>query len=306
MPADPPADLRIAVVVYDNAVDELERLTRSLVATVGEARAAGGVATVTLAFGDCSPEPVLVEAVAERLEALLEGAEMALSVAVFGENLGSAGGNNRLLTEAPEEVALVINPDTYPAPTMLRVMVETLRRHERVAVVEARQLPVEQPKVFDPVTGDTSWSSGCCYLARRGVVFSDLGGYDADNFPLYCDDVDLSWRVRLAGYRVVHAPRAVIFHDKRIRPDAGVVFNDAEIYWGVLSALLLAHKYEHPDLAESIAGFIERGGADRQRDALAEFRRRQADGRLPAPLPGGASVAQFVGSDYAEHRFSYP
>jgi len=35
----------------------------------------------------------------------------------------------------------------------------------------------------------------------REELFLELQGFDADTFFLYCDDVDLSWRVRLAAIR---------------------------------------------------------------------------------------------------------
>jgi GT2 family glycosyltransferase len=39
----------------------------------------------------------------------------------------------------------------------------------------------------------------------------EIGLFDAD-FQSYCEDVDLSWRAQLAGYRCVYAPRAVLYH----------------------------------------------------------------------------------------------
>ena len=52
--------------------------------------------------------------------------------------------------------------------------------------------------------------SGCCSLLRRKMI-DEIGGYD-DDFFAYCEDTDLGLRARLAGWRAVLAPRAVVHH----------------------------------------------------------------------------------------------
>jgi hypothetical protein len=42
-----------------------------------------------------------------------------------------------------------------------------------------------------------------------------------------------------------------------------------------------------------------------QRKAAKVFRDRQAAGTLPTPLDPEGRVAEFIGTDFAEHRFSY-
>ena len=52
--------------------------------------------------------------------------------------------------------------------------------------------------------------SSAALLARRSI-FMDLGGFDP-NLALFRDDVDLGWRARVAGFSVLCAPRALVFH----------------------------------------------------------------------------------------------
>ena len=68
-----------------------------------------------------------------------------------------------------------------------------------------------------------------CHASRK--LFERLEGFDADTFFLYCDDVDFSWRVRLAGYKVVHRSSAVVFHDKRVDHQGGLISGAAERYY---------------------------------------------------------------------------
>ncbi len=139
-------------------------------------------------------------------------------------------------------------------------------------------------------------------LLRRSL-FRRLSGFDSEHFFLYCDDVDLSWRVRLAGLRVVHVPTAVVFHDKRISDDAALLPTEAEHFYALLGRLMLARKYDRADvLAETVAA-VTAGGTAAQREALEEYRRREADGRMPDPLAGADRVAEFVGGEYAVHRY---
>jgi GT2 family glycosyltransferase len=55
--------------------------------------------------------------------------------------------------------------------------------------------------------------SGAALLART-ETFRDLGGL-CERFFLYEDDVDLCWRMRLAGWEVRFCPEAVVWHDYR-------------------------------------------------------------------------------------------
>lgn len=60
--------------------------------------------------------------------------------------------------------------------------------------------------------GEMPFACGGAMLARRDV-FLDLGGFDGDYFAYY-EDVDLGWRLNLAGHRVVYAPEARVRHRK--------------------------------------------------------------------------------------------
>jgi GT2 family glycosyltransferase len=47
--------------------------------------------------------------------------------------------------------------------------------------------------------------------AYRRAMLEEIGLLDPD-YQSYCEDVDLSWRAQLAGYRCVYAPQAVLYH----------------------------------------------------------------------------------------------
>lgn len=294
--------LSVLVVLFRNALPDIWRLCPPIAAAARTACEGGHLSAVRLSFGDCSPYPLLGNTDVAALREMCEKSGIReLTYEFFDENLGSAGGNNRLARTAKTDFLLLLNPDTYVAPMLLSELVKRFR-DPLVGAVDAKQLPFEHPKDFDPDTGVTSWASGFCQLVRRDV-FELVGGLDSDNFFLYCDDVDLSWRIRLSGRNVLHEPRAVAFHDKRVFLDGRVRPAPTEEYYGLLGRLMLTRKYDRPDLTDETVAHVERAGTASQRRALEEWRAREASGNLPDVLPGAAGVAQFVGGEYARHRF---
>jgi hypothetical protein len=73
-----------------------------------------------------------------------------------------------------------------------------------------RQIPYEHPKDYDPVTLDTEWCSGAAVLLRTTALRAE-GGFEPRIF-MYGEDVDLSWRLRCAGWRLRYLPRCAVVH----------------------------------------------------------------------------------------------
>lgn len=57
---------------------------------------------------------------------------------------------------------------------------------------------------------DAGWLSGSCLLVRRDV-FDEVGGFDEGYF-MYFEDVDLGYRIGLAGYRNRYEPSVAVTH----------------------------------------------------------------------------------------------
>lgn len=295
-----PSRLQIHSVLYGTAVDDVRRSVRALSRAVEQARAAGLLSTVTLRFGDCSPTPVFSDESRNTLRcdhpSLTD-----IEVQFFGANLGSAAGHNRLLEVLDCDYVLIVNPDTVVAPNCLIEMFAPFAARSDVGLVEAGQLPFEHPKDYDPSTGETSWASTACALVPASVI-AQVGGFDSDTFFLYCDDVDWSWRIRLSGRRLILAPRARLFHDKRVDRAGRWIVGAAEEYFSAEASLLMAHKWGRPDLVGRYSHHM-RQGTDAEQRAVAAFEQRALEGRLPEPVAGAAEVATFVVGDYSNRRF---
>ena len=276
------------------------RAGRAVANSVSWARQAGLISDWVLRLGDCSPAPVFDDETIAPLRAAVEASGGDFSYTVFGANLGSAAGQNRLAAAGVEDLMLILNPDTQVAPDTVSVLAEAVR--DDVGIAEARQVPLEHPKFFEPQTGNTSWASTACALTTR-EAFDLIGGFDSQTFFLYCDDLDYSWRLRLSGYRVIYEPSARVFHDKRLTITGDWPAGAAEIYYSAESAILLAFKYSRDDLVESLVRAFAKEGSEPGMRAVAEYERRKTSGELPIQLDGDHKVAQFINGNYAVHRF---
>lgn len=299
--AAPPPSVGVQAVLYNNHFAAIDRALAAIARSRDLALSTGAINEATVHYGDCSPYPCLSE---EELGELRRryGYAIRITYQFFDANLGSARGHNRLAENNNADVILLTNPDIVVSPRLIENMLVGLAR-QGVGMVEAKQLPIEHPKDYDPLTGETSWGSGACTMILSSL-FRKLKGYDADSFFLYCDDVDLSWRVRLAGYKIMFQPAAIAFHDKRLSVDAAWQPSDAERYYSAEGGLLLTHKWSRPDLTEKFLTYFERSDAPELLKAAQEFRRRQTAETLPEPIDANHQIGQFIDGNYAKHRFA--
>jgi GT2 family glycosyltransferase len=158
-----------------------------------------------------------------------------VTVKFLGANLGFAAANNRALLECDSEFVVLLNPDAFPEPDWLKNLVSAANTYPDYAAFGSRQLNAATPEILDG-TGDVYhisgkvWRSGigkqqkesdliareiftpcaAAALYRRQALI-DVGGFDEDFF-CYMEDVDLGFRLRLAGHKVMYVPEAVVHH----------------------------------------------------------------------------------------------
>jgi GT2 family glycosyltransferase len=126
-------------------------------------------------------------------------------------NNGFARGMNLLSRQGRAEYMFLLNPDTELDSGCLENLLLRTDSDPRIGICEARQLPREHPKAWDAATGETTWCSGAAALVRR-TPFDDVGGFDERLFFMYCEDVDLSWKFWLSGWKCIYVPDATVRH----------------------------------------------------------------------------------------------
>jgi len=168
-------------------------------------------------------------------------------------NLGFAAGNNHGLAECDSEFVALLNPDAFPQPDWLERLVSAAKTHPDVSAFGSRQLNHENPEILDG-TADSYHMSGLVWRERHGVqqqvgdlvpqeIFSpcaaaalyrrqalmDVGNFDEDYF-CYVEDVDLGFRLRLAGHKAMYVPDAVVRHVGSAT--TGGQHSDFSVYYG--------------------------------------------------------------------------
>ncbi|MCU0754643.1 MAG: glycosyltransferase family 2 protein [Xanthomonadales bacterium] len=140
----------------------------------------------------------------------------ALNLHASPRNLGFGKGHNALLAHGTAEWILLLNPDAALDSCSLEQALSVALNDPAAGAVEFRQRPYEHPKDYHPITLETSWVSGAAVLLRRSALVA-IGGFDPRLF-LYGEDVDLSWRLRAAGFRLRYVPWATVLHETYASP----------------------------------------------------------------------------------------
>ncbi|MEG2404286.1 MAG: glycosyltransferase, partial [Oscillospiraceae bacterium] len=147
-------------------------------------------------------------------------------------NLGADSGNSPFI--------FFLNTDTEVYPDLFCKLDDAAAAHADAVAYECRQLPYEMGHHFDPVTLETSWASGAALLVRRSA-FVAIKGFDEHLF-MYCEDVDLSWRLRALCGKIYYVPDAIVTHFVLAR-ETPKVQELREYAYTLLGTLLLAWKY---------------------------------------------------------------
>jgi len=150
-----------------------------------------------------------------------------------GENLGFAAGANLGAREATGETLAFLNPDTVVAPGAVRQLEQTLT-DPTIGIAMARLRLLDRPELLNSrgtevhVSG-IGWAAGYgepmesldtlrdvaapsgAAMAVRAETFQRLGGF-AEELFMYLEDLELGWRARMAGLRVVVDPHADVYH----------------------------------------------------------------------------------------------
>jgi GT2 family glycosyltransferase len=206
-------------------------------------------------------------------------------------NLGFAEGNNEGARIARGRLLVFLNNDTVPEPDWLARLEAGLSARPDVALATSRIVSMDAPVVIDSAgdgylraggafkhghgaapdafaeSREVFGACGAAFMIRR-EVFDELGGFDRAFFMVY-EDVDLSYRARLLGYRCWFAADAVVRHKVsgtlgRMSP-AAVFYGQRNLEWTWLkntpSPLLL--RSAGPHIVYSIAGiaYYARRGA---------------------------------------------
>jgi len=157
-----------------------------------------------------------------------------VKLVALGENRGFAGGNNAGARAASGRFLAFLNNDTAAEAGWLRALLSGIDEPARFVLVTSRIVYMHDPDVIDSA-GDGVLRWGGAFKRHHGdpasaaaatqevfgmcgaacmmpkAVFDELGGFDDDFFASH-EDVDLSYRARLRGYRCRYVAEAIVRH----------------------------------------------------------------------------------------------
>ncbi|MBI4299878.1 MAG: glycosyltransferase family 2 protein [Chloroflexi bacterium] len=146
-----------------------------------------------------------------------------------------SGAVNEGIRRAKGDIIVLLNNDTETEPDWLEELLKALGADKMTGIAASKMLLFDRRDVLNSA-GDFYGLDGM--PGNRGVWERDLGQYDEstdvfgacagaaayrrsmleaigmfdEDFVGYCEDVDVNFRARLAGYRVVFAPKARVYH----------------------------------------------------------------------------------------------
>lgn len=228
-------------------------------------------------------------------------------------NGGYSAGCNAGIRIASGEFLVMLNNDTEADPQWLESLVSALDRHPDAGSAASRMMIYDKPDTLNSA-GDVYRRNGTpdsrgvwriygspydkeCYVfggcggavAYRREMLEDIGAFE-EAFFMYCEDVDLSWRAQLAGWKCIYAPQAVIYH--HLGASGGGVFSSYLVgrntLWVIArnypSALLKRHWRKIAIAQWSVA-----------RDALRSWRGAAARARLRGQIAGLLTWFRWLG-----------
>lgn len=160
----------------------------------------------------------------------------------FPENHGFAKGYNLALKQVEADYYVVLNSDVEVPAEWLTPMVNLLEKDSSIAACQPKLLsyhnrnlfeyagaaggwldkygyPFAKGRIFDVFEEDHGqydqtepifWASGAA-LFIRSAVFHEMKGFD-EYFFAHQEEIDLCWRIQLAGYKIYSCPTSVVYH----------------------------------------------------------------------------------------------
>jgi len=159
-----------------------------------------------------------------------------VTIVALPRNLGFCAANNLAIKQAQGDYIALLNNDTEVTSQWLGELKKALDTYGEAGFCASKMLFYNQRDTID-TAGDLFYSCGVGgkrgHGAKDGERFSrkeylfgacagaaiyrrsmleEIGLFDEDLSPAYDEDIDLSFRAQLAGYRCLFVPEAVVYH----------------------------------------------------------------------------------------------
>lgn len=160
----------------------------------------------------------------------------------LASNHGFAQGYNLALQQIDDDYLVLLNSDVEVTPGWMEPIIELMERDQSVAACQPKirsfahrssfeyagasggwidflGYPFCRGRIFSVCeedkgqydnTQEVFWATGAA-LFIRADLFKAIGGFDPDYFA-HAEEIDLCWRLKRAGYKIMVRPRSVVYH----------------------------------------------------------------------------------------------
>ena len=166
----------------------------------------------------------------------------AVKILINKTNEGFAGGYNWAMQHINHEISVLLNSDVEVSKGWIEPVVELFKKDTKLAAVQPKILdfnnrdqfeyagaaggwidrygyPFSKGRIFDELEKDNHqydevspifWASGAAMFVRT-AIFKEMRGFDGYFFA-HQEEIDLCWRIQLAGYNILSCPASVVYH----------------------------------------------------------------------------------------------
>lgn len=192
-----------------------------------------------------------------------------VEVISYNENYGYAEGYNRAIADTGRPYSVLLNSDAAPCDGWLQPLYDYMETHPTTGAVQPKILSYSDPtrfeyagaaggfidrngypycrgRLFDTVeedhgqydeTAQIFWATGACLMVRS-ELYLRVGGLDKEFFA-HMEEIDLCWRILLAGYDIAAIPASRVMH---LGGGSLPASNPRKTYLNFRNNLLLLHK----------------------------------------------------------------
>jgi GT2 family glycosyltransferase len=160
----------------------------------------------------------------------------------LNKNFGFAEGYNQALQNIDAEYLVLINSDVKVTENWIESCISTFEADEKIVAIQPKILSYNEPdqfeyagaaggfidkfgypfcrgRILNRIEDDFGqynqrsqifWASGACIFVRNSA-FKTAGGFDGD-FWAHMEEIDLCWRLKNRGFKIVYEPQSVVYH----------------------------------------------------------------------------------------------
>ncbi len=185
--------------------------------------------------GDIHYEVIIADDCSTDLTRQIKKAISGIRVVRNKENLRFLLNCNNAAKQAKGKYILFLNNDTQVMDNWLQPLVELIERNDKIGMVGSKLIYPDgrlqeaggilwkdgsawnYGHLDDPTKPEYNYVKEADYISGAAIMiradlWRQLGGFDEHFAPAYCEDSDLAFQVRAAGYKVMFQPKSVVIH----------------------------------------------------------------------------------------------